>query len=451
LKVLFVSIEFGPPFQRDLMTALASRGHEVFFYAAGLSSVSNRMKLRWTERNGIRRAELWNSGVKPAVSDDPLIQIGSAKIDRMTEAVLDTVKPDVVHVHELSGHGLSTLDVINRTGVARVASIHNFWPVCPQMNLVDAGGDLCLDDGGGSKCTRCRWLPAAAERTYVESAKSAFRATPLFKPLRHARRVLRHSIGRNASVEPVGWAARPSFTAEAFVRRREHAIAALNDMTLIHALSTRSAQVLEQRGVRPERIRVRPISLYGLDALRPDPRRAVSRPVMFGYRGALSYAKGVHILLSAFSRLDQKNARLLIYGAGEPEYERGLRAMAKSLNVEFRGEYRREDLSAINAGIDVGVVPSICNETFCLTGMEFLRCGVPVIATEIGGMVDYMRDSVNGRLVPPGDVAALAGAMQQLVDSPADIDALRSEVPSPSMDDVASSMIALYQEAAANA
>jgi glycosyltransferase involved in cell wall biosynthesis len=96
-------------------------------------------------------------------------------------------------------------------------------------------------------------------------------------------------------------------------------------------------------------------------------------------------------------------------------------------------------------------VPSICNETFCLTGMEFLRCGVPVIATEIGGMVDYMRDSVNGRLVPPGDVAALAGAMQQLVDSPADIDALRSEVPSPSMDDVASSMIALYQEAAVNA
>jgi glycosyltransferase involved in cell wall biosynthesis len=449
LKILFVSIHFGPPFQRDLMKALTARGHEVSFYSAGLTNLSGRLALQWKKREGRIEARLLNSPVVPASSMDPAVQDGGAAVDAVTEQVLDRVKPDLVHVHELSGHGLSLFDVLKRRAIPYVVSIHNFWTLCPQMNLIDAEGSVCRDFEGGVRCMRCRWLPDAGSRTGVERVKSSLAATPLFKPLRRMRQTARRLMVRRGSVSPAGWSA-PRFTAEAFARRRAHAVEGLNGARAIHAMSSRSATILEALGVRRERIRIAPISLFSLDTLEPAKRGGVSRPLTFGYRGSLSYLKGVHLLLSAFSKLDQTKARLLIYGSGEPSYELGLRAMATGLKIEFRGEYDAARLPEINAGIDVGIVPSLCDETFCLTGFEFLRSGSPVIATEMGGMIDYVRDGVNGWLVPPRDVDALASVMQRLVDSPADIDALRVSVPSPSMNDVVDSMLDLYREAIAN-
>ena len=76
------------------------------------------------------------------------------------------------------------------------------------------------------------------------------------------------------------------------------------------------------------------------------------------------------------------------------------------------------DLSRVNAQIDVGVVPSIWDETLCFTGLEFLLCGVPVIASSLGGMLDYVEDGVNGLLVQPGDADDLAKAMASFLDTP---------------------------------
>lgn len=448
MKILFVSIHFGPPFQRDLMQALAARGHEVSFYSAGLTNLSGRIGLRWSKRRGVAEARLLNSPVVPATSMDPALQRGGEAVDAMTEQVLEAVKPDLVHVHELSGHGLSTLDVLRRRGIPYVVSIHNFWMLCPQMNLVDAGGELCRDFDQGARCMRCRWLPDAASRTGVERAKSALVATPLFKPLRRIRQAARRFVARRAvTAGPVGWSA-PRFTAEAFARRRAHAVDGLNGAKAIHAMSSRTAAVLEAHGVRRDLIRVAPISLYSVEALAPVRRGAVSTPITFGYRGGLSYIKGVHLLLSAFSTLDQTKARLLIYGSGEPAYELGVRVAAEGLNVEFRGEYEAARLPEIDAGIDVGVVPSLCDETFCLTGFEFLRSGTPVIATAMGGMIDYVRDGANGWLVPPGDVEALSKCMQRIVDSPGVLEPLRAAAPpSSSMNDVVDSMLSMYHEA----
>lgn len=450
MKILFVSIHFGPPFQRDLMKALAARGHEICFYSAGLTNFSNRIALRWRKRGGIAEAQLLNSPVVPASSMDPAVQSEAAGVDAITQEVLDRFQPDVVHVHELSGHGLSLVDSLRGRSIPYVMSVHNFWALCPQMNLIDAGGETCRDFEGGARCMSCRWLPDAGSRTGVDRARSALAATPLFKPSRRMRQAARRLIaGRAASADAAGWSA-PRYSAGAFARRRERAVEAFKGAGAIHAMSSSTADVLAAHGVPRERIRVLPISLFSLDRLETAASKPVTQPITFGYRGALSYIKGVHHLVAAFSKLDQTKARLLIYGSGEPSYELGLRAIARGLNVEFRGEYRPEQLAAINAGIDVGVVPSICNETFCLTGIEFLRSGVPVIATRLGGMADYVRESVNGILVPPGDVDALATVMQRLVDAPEQIEALGVPLPTPSMNDVTQSMIDLYQEAIAS-
>jgi glycosyltransferase involved in cell wall biosynthesis len=447
LKILTISIHFGPPFQQEMMRAAATAGHEVVFYSAGWTNVRRKIGLRWTERDGIPEAQLLNSGIVAGTSMDPSLQCGSSHVDAITEEVLDRVKPDVVHVHELQAHGLSTLDVLRRRKVPYVVSVHNYWWVCPQLNLIAADGVACHDYNGGEKCTRCRLLPEADSRAGVEFAKSIFTASPLFQPLRRLRQRTRRLLSKGkGSVAPNGWS-EPRFAATDFARRRALAVEGLNAAAAVHVMSTRTRMMLESYGVDAERIRVIPITLKRVDALQRA-KHVGGHPVTFGYRGLLSYAKGVHVLLAAFATLDQTRARLVLHGAGEPEYEAGLRTMAKALNVEFRGEYDAARIQEIDSEIDVGVVSSLSEETFCLTGLEFLRTGTPVIASRLGGMVDYIRPDENGWLVPPGDVAALAARMQSIVDEPELAASLDVSAPDlASMPAVAGSILNLYRNA----
>lgn len=67
---------------------------------------------------------------------------------------------------------------------------------------------------------------------------------------------------------------------------------------------------------------------------------------------------------------------------------------------------------------DVFVMPSV-QESFGQTVVEAMACGIPVVAFGTGGMLDTVRPGVTGRLVPPGDAAGLADAIERLLLGPA--------------------------------
>jgi glycosyltransferase involved in cell wall biosynthesis len=449
LKILVISISFGPPFQRDLIQALTQRGHEVTFFSAGRFDPSRRPHLRWSWSVGARQVELINSPNVPGTTGDPNWQSSHPVIEQLTEQVLDQVQPDVVHVHEISGHCLSILDLIQARGIPSVVSFHNYWPICPQLTLVDASGVACEDYAEGEKCTRCYWLPPVADRLWVDQVKSVLIDTPMFRPVRRFRRLTRRLVQRDnlGPPQPPGWGV-PRYAAAAFAQRRHAAIKLLNQANVIHAMSTRSAAVLLSYGILPDRIKVIPISLFSLDRLQPIASRRISYPITFGYRGNLSYVKGVHLLIEAFAQLDQTRGRLLIYGSGEPKYEAQLRHLGSGLNLSFKGEYSAKELTRINSQIDVGVIPSISDETFCLVGIEFLQSGIPVIASRMGGMLDYVEDQVSGLLVNPRDVSLLREAMAICIESPALLMQMRSKIRQnySSMDRVSNSFLQLYAD-----
>ena len=137
------------------------------------------------------------------------------------------------------------------------------------------------------------------------------------------------------------------------------------------------------------------------------------------FAGRLHPEKGLDKLLEAFVGMPE-NARLHIVGSGSPRCETEYRRKAFSLGISQRVVWHGHvgDPLPLMASANAGVLPSLVAESFGLAVLEFMQCGVPVVASSGGGPAEIIKDGKDGILVPPGDVAALHKALMSLCQSP---------------------------------
>lgn len=137
------------------------------------------------------------------------------------------------------------------------------------------------------------------------------------------------------------------------------------------------------------------------------------------FTGRLVPYKGVDILLRALVHTDA-----YAYIAGDGPQRAQWQLLARELGladrVVFAGEVSQPDLRALYRAADVFVLPSISpQEAFGFVQLEAMASGTPVISTRLPTGVPYVnQDGVTGLVVPPGDVAALAAAVNQLLGNP---------------------------------
>jgi phosphatidylinositol alpha-mannosyltransferase len=136
------------------------------------------------------------------------------------------------------------------------------------------------------------------------------------------------------------------------------------------------------------------------------------RPLRVLFIGQAVERKGMPVLLRAFEALrEQVPATLTLVGAQAEEVGhmmldgRGVTALGK-----VSDERKWEEL----AGADVVCAPSLRGESFGMVLTEAFAASAPVIASDIPGYRDVVRDGVDGLLVPPGDALALAEALRRL-------------------------------------
>lgn len=154
------------------------------------------------------------------------------------------------------------------------------------------------------------------------------------------------------------------------------------------------------------------------------------RPLRFGFIGALTPNKGVEWLIEQFQK-QALDASLLIAGRGEADYVNTLKSLADPQHVHFVG-YRNS--CGFFAEIDVAVVPSIGTESFGLVALEACAHHLPVIVSTRGGLVEIVRDGVNGLHCSPERPDSLGEALRRLSeDAP-----LRQRLASHARDSVAS-------------
>ncbi|MEM2498409.1 MAG: glycosyltransferase [Candidatus Nezhaarchaeales archaeon] len=124
------------------------------------------------------------------------------------------------------------------------------------------------------------------------------------------------------------------------------------------------------------------------------------------YVGRVNEKKGVEDLLSAFSRL-KGDATLLVVGKCDEAYKRKLLKLVEGRKAIFTGEVPNSELPRYYNICDVLVMPSRRYEGIPRVILEAMATGKPVIASDVGGVKDVIKDGQTGLIFRPGDVEEL--------------------------------------------
>jgi glycosyltransferase involved in cell wall biosynthesis len=178
---------------------------------------------------------------------------------------------------------------------------------------------------------------------------------------------------------------------------------------------------------------------YGFDAGPFRPFRLKSRtprdgPMRVGFLGSLMISKAPHVLLESINRVPRDVVSVAVYGEhtpyhGDDTYRDRLSALVGQPNVTVHGPVAHADVPKALGALDVLVVPSIWAENSPLVIHEAFLAGVPVIASDIGGIPELVTHEVNGLLFPVGDVDALARALQRVAGDRGLLQKLRDGIP----------------------
>jgi glycosyltransferase involved in cell wall biosynthesis len=242
---------------------------------------------------------------------------------------------------------------------------------------------------------------------------------PLWTPRWGARRTLAfvpHLFGSTAFLEA------PAPLA-AVVWLAERPLPWVYARTPFQAVSYSTADDLVSRGISREAIRV---VHPGVDTVHLTPAPGTRAPTPeFAYLGRLKRYKGVDIVIRAFARLANPEARLLIAGTGDfrPELERLVASLDLGPRVQFLGFISEDQKLALLRRVWAMAFASP-KEGWGITNLEAAACATPVIASDSPGLRESVRDGETGFLVPHGDVDAMAAALQRMIASPALVESL---------------------------
>ncbi len=276
---------------------------------------------------------------------------------------------DLIHIfHPMTLSPLAEVAVEN--DIPMVLTLTDFWLMCPRTNLLTNDNGQCMGPGKSVKCVRDGCLG----EDWQEFAQTRYD---------NAKKL----------VESVDVVVGPS----------EFLISVFN-------LNEFTGQAI--RLVR-----------HGVDykVVFPSTRQYdKTSEVTFGFLGTIHPIKGVDLLAAAWSEVEERNARLNIYGE---EFDAGYLGYIKNLvkgdeRVTFKGKYEYEDIKDVMEEVDVVVIPSIVFESSSLVLSLALASKKAVIAPNIGGPMESIDNGINGYTVSPGDLRGLQQIISRIAKNP---------------------------------
>lgn len=317
-------------------------------------------------------------------------------IEEKFEEFLDMARPEVVHFGHLNHLSTALVLQAKERGLPVIFTLHDFWLICQRGQFIK--GDLTICEGQkDEKCSGClaSWM---REKNTLEEIQ---------KRMRYLKKVI-------ASVDI--FIAPSRFLMGKFL---EFGIPEDKIVYSDYGFNTSYFEGFEKRK---------------------------TNALTFGYIGTLIRTKGVNVLIKAFNGIDREDVKLKIYGRTLPD-TKYLKAMVKNENIEFAGEYENWEVADVLAGLDAVVVPSVWYENSPLVIHEAFMAKMPVVASNLGGMAEYVHHMENGLLFELGNADDLREKVLTLADSPDLVRELGENAPEVKcMEDHAGELLEIYRQ-----
>lgn len=414
MRILFAAHQFFPEHRAGTETltlglarTFRGRGHETMVFAAKRSAPFTDLQPGETEDYVVEGVPVRRIGrPEESLSRPYRLNYDNPRMAEGMGEVVRSFRPDVVHFLHLQGLSASVIPVVKEQfGLPALYTATDFWAVCPVVDLRRHDGVLC-EGPDPAHCPRClasrqpgsrlAWTVRGVPGPALRAADAISRAPLPLKPL-PLRQI------RDLSERP------------AYIREK------INTLDKVLAPTRLTRDLLVANGVDPKLVEV---SRYGVGTSGAVTRRAPRgadppRPFRFGFIGTLGPHKGCDLLVEAFRMLPAgSDATLTVYGSPEgfePYFERLERLAGGDPRIKFAGSFPASEMREVLSGIDALVVPSRWYENAPLVVYSALAAGVPVVATDLGGLSEVVEHEKNGLLFPLEDSGALSRCLGRLI------------------------------------
>lgn len=322
---------------------------------------------------------------------------------------LRQIRPDIVHAN---GEKLTTARLCKELGIPCVVTAHHGGLVCPAGTLLNTDDEICRIPADYSHCLKC----------YLRNTPTGLFWYPLLKQYSQERY---SKIGQRLERLPNIPFLSPIGRTGLIVSRKLAEWKELSE-TATHfiAPSDAMAEALRRNGCPEDKITVIPHGIPIVQSTASSPFSVLRSPIInFYYVGRINYVKGIHILLKAFSSIENPNIKLhLIGGAGNKAEQRYMKQLQKDYykdsRIVWHGKVPYNQMQELTRDFNCLVHPAIYLEVFGLNIAESLQAGKYVIATLCGGAEMQIHNESEGLLVEPNDAEALTHAMEHFASQP---------------------------------
>ncbi len=319
---------------------------------------------------------------------------------------LAEINPDVVHITSCYSLSASMVETIRDMNIPMVLTLTDFWFICPKHTLLRFNEDLCDGRTTNWECLDCM---LSGNNTYQRL--SGLLSNDLGAAgIEWLSRQPRISNSRGFRGMALNMGERKSYL--------QHMI------TLPDAVVAPSAylkEVFTASGTDREILVIS--SGHDLSWLVAANQRKSMDSLNFGFIGQITPIKGLHVLIDAFTANNLvEKTKLIIFGSydHDPIYQDRIQQSINSHaeTISLRGSFPHEQLGEVLSEIDVLVVPSLWHENNPRVIQEAFAAQTPVIASNVGGMTEFVEHEVNGLLFERNNEIDLGNQLTRIITEP---------------------------------
>ncbi len=410
MKILLISSFFPPQHtsgteQRTLGYALCLQelGHKVQVVCVGKWDEGQDYWNGYVDETylgiSIRRVNLnWS-----LASDPNKFLYANSTIEKYFSQWLSEWQPDITHITSCLTLSASVIQAIKSKQLPVVLTLTDYWFICPKLSLVRNDGTLCDGRTSSWDCLQCMLWDTKIYRGL--SATLPEKSTAIILDWASKQALINRLPGlRGMALD--------------MAHRKNFLTAMLTLADCVTAPSSCLRDIIKASGIAKQIKVVH--SGHHLAWVETMPKKRLAEKIRIGYIGQIIPVKGVHLLLSAFvSTSISDQAGLSIYGdiSKAPDYVEELKSLAKDndKSIKFCGAFPHEQLGEILSEIDILVVPSAWHENNPRVIQEAFASKTPVIASNVGGITEFVKHEVNGLVFERNNVADLAHQLWRIV------------------------------------